>query len=450
MKNNKGLIILAVVLLNALVLYMVGSNLFGETSKYDQALEEARLYASQELCSKSIERYEDAISIEDTLDVRLEMIAVYETGMNIGEFTNAYDVFNALEDILKDYYNQPAAYEKVCDFFLRNGKYEECAEALMQARDLKVHSDKITELRKTVRYQYQRKYSMYESVLPCFDGYYTISADGAYSHLDAYASPYSQGIYSYVSSFSEGYAFAKAYHPDGSEKSFIIDEAEQRQVYLEGVETSSGTGAAVNANGQQMLLLACKVGETYKYYDINGNEVFGDYVFAGRFRNNVAAVQNAEGQWSLINGTGKAIVATTFTDVVLNEFDECAPKGLILANDGSGYHLYDTSGRQIGDFVCDDAKAFVDEYAAFKQGDLWGYVDAQGKVVIDAQYKDAKSFSNGLAGVTMGGDWQFINADNEVVIEDAFEDVGYLNENGICFVKIDGYWSNLEFYYTGE
>lgn len=93
---------------------------------------------------------------------------------------------------------------------------------------------------------------------------------------------------------------------------------------------------------------------------------------------------------------------------------------------------------------------FVDSYAAFKDGEKWGFVDTEGNVVIEAQYDDAKSFSNRMGAVKNGEVWSFINPQNKVVIEETFEDVDYLNAKGICFVKIDGYWSNLEFYYTGE
>ena len=110
-KNNKVLIIIGVILLNVLVLYMLGQSLLGKTSVYDKTLAEARTYAEQELCSKSIDKYNEAISIKDTLSVRLEMINVYEKGMNIGELTNTYDVFNAVEYILDDYREEKAAYE---------------------------------------------------------------------------------------------------------------------------------------------------------------------------------------------------------------------------------------------------------------------------------------------------------------------------------------------------
>ncbi len=450
MKNNKILIIISVILLNVLVLFMIGQSFLGKASDYDIALSEARAFAKQELCSKAIDRYNDALSIEDSLDVRIEMLDVYEKGLNIGEFTNAYEVFGAVEEITEKYRDDSKAYENACDFLLKNGKYEECAQALMQARDLNVTSDKIEELCKNVRYKYDKKYKMYETLLPCYDGYYTASSDNAYVHLDEEAAPYSDGSYSYLSSFSEGYAFAKSIYPDGSEKSFIINEDEQRQVYLADVEMSSGIGAGQNKKGDTILLLSCKVGEKYKYYDINGKEVFGNYKFAGRFRNNIAAVQESEGKWKLIDGTGKAIVNKTFTDIILNEFDECAPKGIIIANDGDGYHLYNHKGKQIGDFSCDDAKAFVDSYAAFKKGDKWGFVDTNGKIIIEAQYDDAKSFSNELGAVKIVDAWSFISPENEVVVEETFEDVDYLNDKGVCFVMTDGYWSNLEFYYNGK
>ena len=184
------------------------------------------------------------------------------------------------------------------------------------------------------------------------------------------------------------------------------------------------------------MLLACKVGDKYKYFDINGKEVFGEYVYAGRFRNNVAAVQEAEGKWKLIDGTGNPITDKTFSDVVLNEFDECAPKGYIIAKESNQYHIYDIKVKQIGEFACDGAKAFVDDYAAFKNGELWGFVDTEGKVIIEAQYDDAKSFSNKMGAVNIGGVWNFINPNNEIVIQETFEDVSYLNDKGICFVKI--------------
>lgn len=450
MKNNKVFIIITVVLLNVLVVFMIGQSLLGKTSEYDKTLAEARALAEQELCGKAIEKYNEALIIKDKLDVRLEMISVYEKGIDIGELVNTYDVFTAVITMVDIYREEPKAYEAACEFLLKYNRYEDCANILMTARDLKITTDKIEEYRNKVRYQYTKYFGMYTEVLPSFNEMYTVNTTDGYTFLNDEGSPDFNGSFIYASSFSEGYAFVKTVHPDGTEKSILINKEGQRQAYFDGVEMSTGVGKAKNKNGDDIILLAGKSGEKYKYYDINGKEIFGAYKFAGRFRNNVAAVEESEGKWKLINGEGQPIVDTVFSDVILNEFDECAPKGLIFAKSGEKYHIYNLEGKQVGDFACESAKAFVDKYAAFKNGDLWGFVDSTGRVIIEPQYEDAKSFSNSMGAVKLGGVWSFINPQNEVAIQETFDDVDYLNDKGICFVKVDGYWSYLKMYYTGE
>ena len=126
------------------------------------------------------------------------------------------------------------------------------------------------------------------------------------------------------------------------------------------------------------------------------------------------------------------------------------PQGTHYCTNWWKYCLYNTNAEQIGDFSCDGAKAFVDDYAAFCDGNQWGFVDTKGNVIIEPQYEDAKSFSNSMGAVKTGDGWAFINPNNEIVIQETFEDVDYLNSKGICFVKNDGYWSYLKMYYTGK
>ena len=450
MKNNKILIIAGILLLNVLVVFMIGQSLLGKETEYDKILAEARSFAKQELCSRSIEKYEAALLLEDTLDVRIEMMEVYDKGLYIGELTSVYDFVAAIENMVGQYREDAKAYETACRWLMEYEKYGECAEVLMQARDLKVSSESIEEYRGQVRYRYANYYAMYTEVLPSFDGMYTVRTEDAYLFLSDEGAASLEGGYIAASSFSEGYAFVVASHPDGDYRSIVINKDGQRQAYLKGVESSSGVGMAKNEKGDAIYLLACKVGEKYKYFDVNGEETLDEYLFAGRFRNNVAAVRVAEDEWKLIDGTGKAITDTTFSDVVLNEFDECAPKGLIIARTDEQYHIYDLKGKQIGDFTCDEAKAFVDDYAAFRIEEKWGFVDAEGKVLIAPQYEDAKSFSNGMGAVKIDGTWAFINPQNKIVIDEGYEDVDYLNDKGVCFVKKDGFWSYIKMYYTGK
>ena len=450
MKNNKPLIIIGVILLNVIVIFIIGQSLLGKASSYDLKVAEAREYAEQELCSKAITAYNEALIMKDTLDLRLEMIDVYKKGIEIGEFVNTYDIITSVTAAVDAYRTTPKVYEAACDLFLQYGKYEDCAKILMQARDLHVSSDKIDEFREKVRYQYTKYFAMYSNVLPENNEMYTVETEGNYTFLNNEASPNVKGGYTYASSFSNGYAFVQTVDAEGKVRSFVINKSGERQIYINDAETSSGVGKGKDKDGNELLLLACKVGDTYSYYGMNGKKLFGEYQFAGRFRNNIAAVQEKDGKWKLINATGSTITDKTFTDVILNEFDECAPKGFIFVKEGEKYHLYNHKMERIGNFECDGAKPFAGDYAAFKSGELWGFVNTDGKVIIEAQYEDAKSFSGSMGAIYGGGTWRFINSKGEVVIKETFEDVGYMSESGICFVKTKGYWSYLKFFYTGK
>ncbi len=449
MKNNKVLIIIAVILLNALVVFTVTQSLMNQTDEYGDAVAEARAFAEKELCSRSIKRFKEALAMEDSPELRMEMIDVYQKGIEIGEFSGSYEIFRFIGESAQTYSDNVQMYEKVCEMYMRYNKIEECAELLIQAKQLGVTSDKIEQYRENIRYKYSVHYATYTDVIMSNDGSFTAkTANGRYTFLGDTGSSAS-GTYLLASTFSEGYAFVKTTHPDGNDRSVIIDKSGERQVYLDGVVSSSGVGKITDKDGETKYLLACDTGDGYKYLDINGNEAFGDYAFAGRFRNNIAAVKEKDGNWRLIDGTGNAVTDKSFSDIVLNESDECSARGTVIAKLGEKYHLYSLNGEQIGDFSCDNAKAFVGEYAAFQKDGLWGFVATDGKIIIQAQYDDAESFSNGLGAVLAGNGWTLINADNEAVLADTFVDIGYLNSKGVCFVKTNNErWSYIKFYYN--
>lgn len=448
MKNNKMLIIIGVVLMNLLVVFMSGQSLLGKDSKYDIALQEARDLADRELYSRAIAAYSDAVTIEPSVDVYLEMVETYKKGIASGEFTHASSVVNDIEDYVLVYPKEPRIYEAVCQLMMEYQEYEDCAELLKKAQGSHVYSEALTQLIEQLRYKYDFNYSMYTQVLPESGGLYAVEKDGVYSYLSNTVAVELDEGYTFATGFNSGYAYVRVLSPDGTEKHLIINSEGERQGYIKDIETSSGVGSGWDEKDNTVLLLACKSGEKYSYYSIDGEKLFGDYAFAGRFRNNVAAVMEAEGKWKLIDSTGKPIVDKTFTNVALNEFDECAPKGVIFAEENGKYSMYNPYGEKIGTFSCDDAKPFVDDYTAFKKGDKWGFVDANGNVIIEPQYLDAKPFSNKMGAVLTENGWVCIDPKNQIVIDETFEDILYLTDSGVCFVKSEGFWSCLEMYYT--
>ncbi len=448
MKSKKILIIVGVILINLIVAFMLGQSLLGKESKYDVTLKQARELAERELYSRALTAYSDAAEIESSVELYLEMIETQKKGIVSGEFTHISSVTSDVADYVLLFPKSPEIYEAACGLMMEFEEYEDCAELLKKAQGSHIYSDALTQLTEKLRFKNDFNYSMYTQVLPESDGMYVVERDEVYSYLNGDLSTALDHGYTYATPFNAGYAYVRIMSPDGTEKHVIINSEGERQGYIKDIETSSGVGIGWDANNNTVYLLACKTGNTYSYYNIKGEKLFGEYAFAGRFRNNVAAVMESDGKWKLIDSTGKPIIDKTFSDVALNEFDECAPLGVIFAKENGKYKMYNPYGQQIGTFSCEDAKPFVGEYAPFKQGNVWGFVDTAGNVVIQPQYSDAKAFSNKMGAVMTDNGWACINSDNQIVIEERFEDILYLTSSGVCFVKSEGFWSSLEMYYT--
>lgn len=448
MKNNKVLIIIAVILINIVAIFTIAQSLLGKVSEYDKSLSAARDLVEQKLHSKALEKYEEALGHEDSIELRLEMIDVIQKGLDYGELSDINMLYDVAEEMVEEYPAETVPYENLAQLYLQNGEYEDCAELLLKAKGLKIKSDELDRITNEIRYVYDIDYTTYVNISQLYgDAYLVELENGKYAYLNKEgANAFSQSFID-ASSFNQGYAYIKTTDKEGNLVSTIIDRTGQRQVYLPQVESSSGVGHAYDKDGEILYLIAGKTADSYKYFTLDGSEALEQYYFAGRFRNNVAAVQLSEGEWYLINGQGTKINDTAFEDVILNEFDECAPKGNIFAKKDGKYRMYNAKGEEIGDFECDYAKPFIDGYAAFKSNDLWGYVDYEGNVVIQPQYEDANSFSCGIASVKLGQYYSYINTSAEVVIEGEFEEAGPLGANGMVYVKTNGRCTCLEMYY---
>ena len=177
-----------------------------------------------------------------------------------------------------------------------------------------------------------------------------------------------------------------------------------------------------------------------------GDFLPGEYEIAGSFDSDQAAAF-ANGVWYLVDTEGTAI-ATPFEDIKLDLYVCHIQNGIILAKKNGKYHLYDTELQQIGVFSADDLDNCVStEGIAFRNGDLWGYVDCEGNVLVEPCYTGAKSFANGYAAVcNEKGLWGAISSNYELVIDYEYLDVTYFNSAETCWVSTSaGTMQLLEF-----
>uniref|UniRef100_Q01VR2 KWG Leptospira repeat protein n=1 Tax=Solibacter usitatus (strain Ellin6076) TaxID=234267 RepID=Q01VR2_SOLUE len=99
--------------------------------------------------------------------------------------------------------------------------------------------------------------------------------------------------------------------------------------------------------------------------------------------------------------------------------DHFAPEG-----DPEGPHcrytVVDKTGRPISEGRYHAVRQFSQGLAAFREGDLWGYIDTSGRVVVTPRFEAAEPFSDGLAAVLQDKRWGFISRSGEFAIEERF------------------------------
>lgn len=435
MKLNKPLLVVLLSVLTILAIVISIPAIFSSNSEYDTLLKEARNYSEKNLCEKAMNSYDKALSIKDSLSLRVEMAENYRKGFEDGEFGSYYQFSNFLFDLIDAYRKEPLAYEITVQSFFDFDKLEDCVQALYQAEDQGVNSEKIEQIRNKVRYLYSTSFSSYEDIVYTPEETYLIKND-KYSFLNSNIGSFGGAKYEYATPMLNRFALVKT-----DEYAFLLSSDLVREAYFP-YELTESTGVGDS-------LIACKIDEVFSYYDLQGNKLFGSFEYAGRFANGVAPVKSSEG-WYVIGTDGKQIGDLVFEDIIISQTNDCSQSGIIIAKTNGKYKLYDCGLNKVSDIELDNAEVFLksNELAAFEIGGKWGFINSKGEIIIEAQYDQARSFSNGLAGVRTGESWSFINEKNEVVINGNFSDVNYFNANGYCFVKSNNYWYYLLRYYN--
>ena len=93
-------------------------------------------------------------------------------------------------------------------------------------------------------------------------------------------------------------------------------------------------------------------------------------------------------------------------------------------------------------FLPDDTsevQGFSNGRAAFRTGELWGYLDKDFNEVIPAQFKEARPFSSEAAAVKLVNKWGYIDHQGRYMVEPSFAEAGDFNE-GLGPVKIGSSW----------
>lgn len=430
MKNNRMLIVLAVIVFLLLGWYQIFNEPAQKAQKYQEALQTARGYMEEESYEYAVEAYEDVKKIQDSLELWVESSEAYRACMEADSPRYGELQYRRyLEKISENYPTEPKGYELLFDYYYEQGQMQKCLVVLTDANGRKAESNLLREDYEKIRYAAELDMTRYNDYMPYCGGAWMVLAGEGWCYIDDDESKIISASYDYAAPFGNNTAYvvsgdvAKLIDGTGSTIKIVSEIYVETGFFAEG------------------LMPVC-VGSAYYYVNEDLEYVMGPYGYAGSFSSGVAAVKE-DGAWSIIDPKGN-VIAKELRDVKLDKLGRCAPAGMIVADDGSGYRLFDLEMKAHGD-SWEDADVYLGGDIAVCDGSHWGYIDSTGAQVIECGFTEARSFSGGVAAVQREGLWGFINPRAEMVIENVYEDAAYFDPEGLGFVMKDGYWHSIAF-----
>lgn len=200
--------------------------------------------------------------------------------------------------------------------------------------------------------------------------------------------------------------------PDYERDSYVLDEKadysllpveDQNGTFLGYVDPSGQLALSVSAQDGRLFhegLAAVRQDGLYGYMDREGNVTIPcRYVWAGDFSGGRAVVSKADGQWAVIDPTGRELASKPY----INDFSE----GYAWFEEGGKYGFLDANGNvavpAVYDLVGDFSEGLAWAGKADGNGYRYGFINPAGTLVIPMNYDYAGYrvfFSEGLAQVT--------------------------------------------------
>lgn len=431
MKKYRALVPVVMVVVMGASWYLLVRDAAVVEAQYSGYLAEARKYAEDGITKYAIENYNLALEIKAQPEIYTEVAEYYKAQEKDAEY------LSWCENFFETYPTEPAAYDCVLDAYLENRDYEACYDIIEIAAKRNISSDYIKKVSEDIKYVYKLDFNKYDDVAIYSNNYCPVEEKGLWGFVDRYGNQRIACRYPEVGAYTQS-NFTSVVNAE-NEAYFIDKEGSKVMV---SKEKYASFGLLVDD-----IIAARKSDGKYTYVDSDFEPLFGEYDYASTMNNGIAAVKEGEA-WQIIDKSGKPVSDEKYVDIIRDE-KQIAYRNdrLFAAAEAGKYIMIDSSGKQIGSLVFEDARLFSgDAPAAVKIDGKWCFVDSDGKRISDKTYNDARSFSNGLAAVCIDGKWGFVDTEENIVIETEFFGAKDFNEKGSCFVQTGDKWQLLKLY----
>jgi len=438
----KVLIPFCLLLFVALSWFSLFKGQVSDTSSYKDLVKKAEESFEKELYQQAYGYYEEAFAVKSSKELEDKIIECYKTFDQEQDTTDTFTAY--LETINKAcqlFPNEEAYWEEAIRTNLEGAKYEAAMDLCKKAEQEKVKSDELEKLEKQVLYSYATGGYACSGFKNEVNGFFITTTGIQNARLSSDAEEYE-----FMDDIEVGYV--------GENGIYLGKDPENRirfidlQGIIRGKVDLDISEFGVYAEG----FCPVKYNESYCYIDLDGNILVDNLMYAGCFQNGKAVIQDAEGKWALIDTSGK-VCSQYFDEIKVDYAGRYLFGDNIIVKQDETYKLYNKSlKKEVKNLNATEIDIPVLEgFVAYAADGKWGFVDSKGKVVIEPQYEKAKSFSGGLAAVSENEKWGLINVDNEVVVPYQYYDIGYVSDDGVCYVSdtVD-YYQIIHFNFSKE
>lgn len=438
MKNYRKAAPIFIIVFMVLSIYMLYDSYAKINSQYNGYLNTARSMSADGIVSDALSNYQEALALQDTLEIRME------AGEMLSQAGNVSEAISWGEDIISAYPKNPEGYVYLLNLYISQMDYKDCFELSDDMSGRKVYSEEFDTLMKTVEYQYEVSYCNYTKVGEYASDYCPVFRENLWGYVGLKGTEVIERNYTEVGPFfsyttSDGIEEITASVTTQEGERYFIDPDGNKKHIVKNISNCTFLGS-ISDN-----VLVAADGDAYAYYDIEFNKLSEDYQYATVMNGGLAVIQR-EDCWYLVNDEYE-ILSEAYDGFFIDTKQIATRCDRAFASKDGKYYLLNETGQKVTETAYDDVKLFAtDEYAAVELNGKWGFIDTDGNIVIEPMYENAYSFNNGLGAVCSGGKWGYITEDNELVIDYAFDDAGAMNSAGNAFVKQNGVWNILKLY----
>ena len=430
MNRLKRLLVAMSLSLLLAVSWLIAFSQESDGQKQKKLMETANNYLKDDIYILAVPYLEEAASYNTKQTEEIETLLKQAYLQLVGQddyqqrYTSLLDTEMARENVDEAVFEEAFAYYK---------EQSNLKKALEVAKDgiSKTKSEKLEDLYESNRYAYTVGYDYYNDVTEIYNNTAVVEKENKWGLVTTGGSGVLPCSYDKMSNYSNSRVIIK----DGNEITAIDTNGNRIALLHEDAED-------FGAFGESVIMLKLEDG-----WHMAGSSFVTilptAYEEIGMLSSGAAAAK-LDGKWGLVNTSEEWVLEPKYDDVICDSLGRSYARSCVFVRDEDAVKLLTNSKEGVtqagGAF--EDAKPFLDLYAAVKQNGKWGFADTDGTIVIDCQFEDAKSFGQHLAAVKQDGKWGYIDQKGNVVIPCIYEDADSF-QNGHAFVKTEAGWVEI-------